>query len=126
MTNRVMRAKMTVRDRVQHDSDSQTVTFSAVGRNDRYPEDGTDEDNDYARWTPNANLQMLISNPNLQGKLNLGDTFYVDFTPVGPAPDSGLETVVEDGDPIDSNESSTASAADQEQKLNPPETDTGE
>ena len=46
-----------------------------------YPADGSDEDNTYAKWSPGANLQMNVANPNLWGKFKHGDKFYVDFTP---------------------------------------------
>lgn len=48
----------------------------------KYPEDGSDEDNTYAKFTPGADLSMNIANPALFGSFKVGDTFYVDFTPV--------------------------------------------
>lgn len=59
----------------------ENVKFTAVGPDGSYPDDGTDENNSYARWTPSASLSMSITNPNLIGKFKIGDTFYVDFTP---------------------------------------------
>lgn len=47
----------------------------------KYPEDGSDEDNTFAKFSPSANLSINIANPDLFGKFNVGDKFYVDFTP---------------------------------------------
>jgi hypothetical protein len=55
--------------------------MSAVYRDGAYPEDGSDEDNTFARWTPQADLSMSINNPNLIDKFEVGQKFYVDFTP---------------------------------------------
>ena len=46
-----------------------------------YGEDGLDENNTYARWTPCGRLELTIENPSLVGKIAVGDTFYVDFIP---------------------------------------------
>ena len=55
------------------------VKFSAV-----YPESfgsaGENEDNDFCRWTPTANLSMTINNPNIVGKIKVGQKYYLDFT----------------------------------------------
>ncbi len=60
------------------------VRFSAVCKSDGYPPDGSDENNSFARWSPSAELSMTIANPNLFDALNVGDTFYVDFTRAQP------------------------------------------
>ena len=59
------------------------LAFAAVGKSDGYPADGSDEDNSFARWTPNAAIQMTIQNPALLDKFKEGQTFYIDFTPAG-------------------------------------------
>lgn len=61
------------------------VRASAVCKNEGYPPDGSDEDNSYARWSPSADLSMTINNPALFGKIEQGDTFYVDFHRAIPA-----------------------------------------
>lgn len=75
-----MRAKFYVSNIEKFDN-SERITFNAVAAG-KYPEDGSDENNSYAKWTPNASCLMTINNPALIGKFNSGDTFYVDFTPV--------------------------------------------
>jgi hypothetical protein len=58
------------------------LTLKAVAKSGSYPSDGSDEDNSFARWTPNAEMTITISNPDLFGKFSVGQAFYVDFTEV--------------------------------------------
>lgn len=64
------------------DTVSEMVTFFGVSKSSAYPDDGTDEDNSFAKFSPSVNLTMQIANPALFGKLEVGATFYVDFSPV--------------------------------------------
>ncbi len=57
------------------------LTLNAVSA-DTYDVDGADENNSYAQFTPSADLNILIANPKLVGKFELGEHYYVDFTPV--------------------------------------------
>lgn len=81
-----MRAKM----RVTHvteaypGSNVEAVHMSAVAAKCPYPEDGSDEDNTYAKFSPHGKLELHIANPALAGKIREGDVFYVDFTAVQP------------------------------------------
>ena len=77
---RTMRAKFRVAD-VQKTDTSERVTFAAVAKDSAYPNDGSDEDNSFARWTPQADLTMTINNPELFGKFEVGQKFYADFSP---------------------------------------------
>ncbi len=77
-----MRAKMKVTNVVKQGEACEELSFSAVSKSDGYPEDGSDENNTFARWTPTAELTMSITNPDLIGKFTEGQEFYVDFTPV--------------------------------------------
>jgi len=80
-----MRAKFVV-TKVEALSDgSEKVFFSAVSKSTPYPEDGSDEDNTYAKYSPAANCDIWIANPALRGKYEAGQKFYVDFTPVPAA-----------------------------------------
>ena len=47
----------------------------------KYPADGSDEDNTFAKFSPGANLSINIANPALWGKFEVGQAYYVDFTP---------------------------------------------
>ncbi|NBB65302.1 hypothetical protein GVN18_39245 [Pseudomonas sp. ODNR1LW] len=58
------------------------VSFHAVAKSGAYPNDGSDEDNTFAKYTPSASFDLLIANPELIGAYEPGQTYYVDFTPV--------------------------------------------
>lgn len=81
-----MRAKFVINSIERHGTaewPSETLKMSAVPKLDKYPDDGFDEDNTYAKFTPSASLSMSITNKALVGRFNSGEKFYVDFTPVG-------------------------------------------
>lgn len=74
-----MRAKMKVQSVTQFGS-SEQLKLSAVSASS-YPDNGSDEDNTYAKFSPTAELTITIANPALIGKFAPGETYYVDFTP---------------------------------------------
>lgn len=74
-----MRAKMRVSEVHQFDG-SENLKFQAVGRNDGYPDDGSDENNTYAKYTPSAELSIRIQNPALLRQFHVGEEYYLDFT----------------------------------------------
>lgn len=51
-----------------------------------YPPDGTDEDNDFAKWSPSGSFSLSCNNPALFGKIKVGEKYYVDFTLANAAP----------------------------------------
>ncbi|GAA2888283.1 hypothetical protein GCM10010837_47810 [Aminobacter niigataensis] len=75
-----MRAKMKV-SRVERWEGADKVTMNAVCKPSGYPTDGSDEDNTYAKFSPQGELTLTIANPALVGKIEPGTTFYLDFTP---------------------------------------------
>ena len=75
-----MRAKMRINHIDKRNSPSQeTLYFNAVSRSDRYPDDGSDENNTYAKFSPSGMLSLTVANPALIGKFNEGETYYLDF-----------------------------------------------
>lgn len=78
-----MRAKLKITGVDKYEA-SENVRFTAVGPSE-YPADGTDENNTYAKWTPSAELSISITNPNLLGRFEVGQEYYVDFHPALPA-----------------------------------------
>lgn len=80
MSETNMRAKMAV-GAVIPGNGYEVLHFNAVAKSGGYPEDGADENNSFAKWSPSAHLQIHVANPDLFGKFKPGDTFYVDFTP---------------------------------------------
>lgn len=75
-----MRAKMNVVE-VKRMPSCDVVKMTAVCRSSSYPNDGLDEDNTYAKFTPSGVVELTISNPALLGKIEPGKKFYLDFTP---------------------------------------------
>lgn len=76
-----MRAKMYVESVLRHTT-VEVLTMRAVPRSDSYPEDGSDEDNTYAKFSPSGSIELTVANPALIGKINPGEKYYIDFTPV--------------------------------------------
>lgn len=75
-----MRAKMAVQT-VTSFVGGDTLKLHGVAAKS-YPEDGSDEDNTFAKFSPSVTLDITVMNPALVGTFKAGDTFYVDFTPV--------------------------------------------
>lgn len=82
-----MRAKMRVGAVLPFQVDGvvtqERLMLHCVAKSGSYPADGSDEDNTFAKFSPSGALDIQIANPALIGKFAVGDTFYVDFTPVG-------------------------------------------
>jgi hypothetical protein len=81
-----MRAKMRLHHIVPYrDSEGCTIQeqlhFHAVAAS-KYPEDGSDENNTYAKFSPSGRLELTVANPALVGRFETGKEYYLDFTPV--------------------------------------------
>jgi len=74
-----MRAKMQI-SKVERFAGADRITGNAVCRSGAYPEDGSDEDNTYAKFSPQGELTLTIANPALLGRIEPGQKFYLDFT----------------------------------------------
>lgn len=79
MSATVMRAKLKLHHVDRQNGGRETLHFCAVAAS-RYPEDGSDENNTFAKFSPSAVLQLTVANPALLGKLNEGEEYYLDFT----------------------------------------------
>jgi len=79
-----MRAKLRI-NKIDgwENGEGETLTMSAVAKSEPYPENGEDENNTFARFTPSADLRITITNPDLIGKFEEGEEFYLDFTKAG-------------------------------------------
>ncbi len=80
-----MRAKFSVQSIGSFkDSDGnksyETLAMSPVCKSGGYPEDGLDEDNTFAKWSPSGSLSLTITNPALWDQFEPGQKFYLDFT----------------------------------------------
>lgn len=76
-----MRAKMKIGRIEKHAENLETLHFNPVAAS-KYPGDGMDEDNTYAKFSPSGKLELTIANPALIGKFSEGETYYLDFTKV--------------------------------------------
>lgn len=77
-----MRAKMVVDVvRPSVDGSPEHIEFRAVSKDEPYGDDGKDENNTFALYTPSARATFQINNPELFGQYKEGQAFYVDFTP---------------------------------------------
>lgn len=85
-----MRAKVRVQsvNPTKNDKDEVTqeaLSFAFPAKDGSYPADGSDEDQQFAKFSPSGSLSLTIANPALIGKFAVGDTFYLDFVPVPAA-----------------------------------------
>ncbi len=77
----MMRAKVTVRNVNHQYAGQEEVTFAPVVSGEQFGPNGESENNTYARYTPSGEIRLTITNPDLHGKFEQGQEFYVDFTP---------------------------------------------
>lgn len=83
MSDRKMRAKLRIGSIIPvQPGVTEVLQFHGVAKSTTYPSDGSDEDNTFAKFSPSVSLQLHLANPALVGTFSVGDTFYVDFTPV--------------------------------------------
>ena len=75
-----MRAKMYITSVERFAGTQEQLKLSCVSSKPFGP-NGESEDNTFARYSPFGELKLTVTNPELAGKFNPGDTFYVDFTP---------------------------------------------
>lgn len=76
-----MRAKLEVKLVTKPWEGAEEVTMQPVSGQAAYGPNGESEDNTYARYTPSGVVTLVITNPNLHGKFQVGQKFYADFTP---------------------------------------------
>lgn len=50
---------------------------------------GSNENKQWAKWTPGANFEIYINNPAAMNKLSKGHEFYIDFVPVNQLEEVG-------------------------------------
>lgn len=73
-----IRAKFTVCSITQHywNKDARTIKLQPMY------DTSIPEDQRFEKATPSGSLEMTVTNPAALDQLALGETFYVDFTPV--------------------------------------------
>lgn len=78
----VMRAKMKINHIDRRHEGQETLYLNPVAAG-RYPEDGSDENNTFAKFSPSGMLSLTVANPALLGKFSEGEEYYLDFTKAG-------------------------------------------
>ncbi len=73
-----VRAKFTLDTISRNQHGSALFTFVAVG------DDGIPENQRFHRYTPSGKLEMVVTNPAVIESFQLGQSYYLDFTPVPP------------------------------------------
>lgn len=81
-----MRAKMRLNSVNGDYPGYEVLSFSAVAKSEPYGDDGYDENNTYAKFSPSGRLDLTVANPNLLGKFKVGEEYYLDFTKAKDAP----------------------------------------
>lgn len=74
-----MRAKMYISKIEQYQS-QEVLKFNCVAKSGGYPDDGSDEDNTFAKFSPSGELSLTVANPALIGQFKVGQKYYLDFT----------------------------------------------
>lgn len=74
-----MRAKVRINFVDRRQEGYETLYMNPVAAS-RYPDDGSDENNTYAKFSPSGSFSLTIANPALIGKFAEGEEYYVDFT----------------------------------------------
>lgn len=77
-----MRAKVRIAS-IEALGTQEKLDFVFPAKDGPYPADGSDEDQQFARYSPSGSLVITVANPALLNKFTVGDTFYLDFVPVG-------------------------------------------
>lgn len=88
MSKSILRCKVRVSevlDRKNADGSTATeiVKLAAV-----YGTSDDDENKQWSKWTPQANFEIHINNPDAMGQLSNGHEFYVDFIPAAEKEES--------------------------------------
>lgn len=76
-----MRAKMMVTNVERLLGGEEVIHFMAVCGSTAFGPEGESEDNTFARYTPQGELSLTVTNPVLAGKFKYGQKYYLDFTP---------------------------------------------
>lgn len=78
-TTPTMRAKLKISTVTKNEYNQEILKLEGVPKSGGYPADGSDEDNTFAKFSPQVSLEITIANPDLLGKFAPGDFYYLDF-----------------------------------------------
>ena len=74
-----MKAKFELKAVTKQGDAAEELKFSAVTEK-AFNDEGKSDDNDFSKWTPSGELTMTVTNPDLIGKFQVGEKFYLEFT----------------------------------------------
>lgn len=80
MDNAMLRCKMRVASVTQNLDGEGKVEYETVKLQAVYGREGT-KNQEWSKFTPQADFSITISNPAAMNKLSKGSFFFVDFTP---------------------------------------------
>lgn len=76
-----MRAKFRI-NYIERKYEGYEILYMCPVAASKYPADGSDENNTYAKFSPSGQMTLTIANPDLIGKFNENEEYYLDFTKV--------------------------------------------
>lgn len=76
----VTRCKMFVTDIWQQKDSDGTIVQEKVKLSAVIGPEGS-ENAEWSKWTPSANFEIYINNPDAMNQLSRGNEYFVDFTP---------------------------------------------
>jgi len=77
----MLRAKMRVSEVALIKNDKGEIVSERVKLQAVYSNDPANENSKWTKWTPSANFDIQIDNPDAMNKLSSGHEYFVDFTP---------------------------------------------
>jgi hypothetical protein len=75
-----VRAKFWVKEITNHHTNSPDAVSATVKLAPVY-DDGTKQNADWSKYTPQGEISMMITNPAAVAAFSLGAKYFVDFTP---------------------------------------------
>ena len=77
----MLRAKFSVGGIDSYPSGTPDKVIETVRLNAVYSADPESQNYSWSKWTPSGVVQMTITNPDAQGKFEVGKEYYLDITP---------------------------------------------
>lgn len=76
-----VRAKFWVKEIAHHHNGNPNADQAATVKLAPVYDDGTKQNKDWSKYTPQGEISMMVTNPDAIAKFELGKAYFVDFTP---------------------------------------------
>lgn len=76
-----VRAKFWVKEVTRHHNGHPTADQAATVKLAPVYDDGSGQNKDWSKYTPQGEISMMITNPGAIEQFELGKSYFVDFTP---------------------------------------------